>query len=143
MRHFVEAAGARYGNGSLEIDPMVIDLFRAHSWLGNIRELERTATSAALACLREDNNVIEARHLPEEIVGMALAPAPAPYKVNELLKRIEGLLQEHSPRSVSELVRHIGRNEDAVRRHAARLEKLGKVRIERRKGPPGMTLHLI
>ena len=95
--------------------------------------------------LREVKGIISRLQVPVEVAesSVDIVPALAPYKVEALLERIMVLLEEHSPRTVTELARLVGRNEAAVRRHAARLEGQNKVRIERRMGPPGMTLHLI
>lgn len=53
-RAFVRLYADRYGMGQVTIEPALIDAFKAHTWSGNIRELENTV-ARLLAVTDEDH----------------------------------------------------------------------------------------
>jgi transcriptional regulator with GAF, ATPase, and Fis domain len=137
---FAREIAEKYGHTSLKISPTVLDLLHAHEWPGNVRELKHIVEAAALQCLRENQKQIGVNHLPETLPGRH--ETLRPYEVEKLLDLILRLLRERSPRSMSELARETGRNDDAVRRHVEKLEAEGLARLERRRGPGGTRIHL-
>ncbi|MBI5529338.1 MAG: sigma 54-interacting transcriptional regulator [Deltaproteobacteria bacterium] len=142
---FVEAASNKYGSKPLEIAPGFLAALNAYTWPGNVRELRKVVTTAALECIREGSAAVDNRHLLQDVFPPAAAlnvDRVPPYRVDDLLARILTLLNEQSPRTVSELARLTGRNEDAIRRHAAKLAARNAILIERKKGPGGTRLHL-
>jgi two-component system response regulator AtoC len=55
LRTFVRSYADRYGMGSVEIDPMLIEAMKSHAWPGNVRELENTI--ARLLALAPDERI--------------------------------------------------------------------------------------
>jgi len=85
VQHFLAHYGARYGVGIREIEPWLMERFRAHDWPGNVRELENMVRRwVVLGDARAIVEEMEARK-PES----ARAPLPSP--PNEV--RSEGLKQ--------------------------------------------------
>ncbi len=52
IRTFVHTYAERYGMGSVELEPALVDAMRSHPWPGNVRELENTV--ARLLALAPD-----------------------------------------------------------------------------------------
>lgn len=52
---FVRTYADRYGMGSVDVDPSLVDAFRTHNWPGNVRELENTV--ARLLALTADEKL--------------------------------------------------------------------------------------
>jgi two-component system response regulator AtoC len=55
LRTFVARYAERYGMSGVEVEPSVVDAFRAHAWPGNVRELENTV--ARLLALAPDERI--------------------------------------------------------------------------------------
>jgi two-component system response regulator AtoC len=55
IRTFVLRYAERYGMGSVEIEPALIDAMKSHAWPGNVRELENTV--ARLLALAPDDRL--------------------------------------------------------------------------------------
>jgi len=138
---FASTVADKYGRAALKISEPVLDLLQSHEWLGNVRELRQVVEAAALQCLRKNQKRIGVEHLPETFSGRPAVLRP--YEVAKLLDLIVSLLRERSPRSITELVKETGRNDDAVRRHIEKLEAQGMARLEKRKGPGGTRIHLV
>jgi two-component system response regulator AtoC len=55
VRSFVKTYGQRYGMGSVDVEPALIDALKSHAWPGNVRELENTV--ARLLALAPDDRL--------------------------------------------------------------------------------------
>src|SRR5882762_362494 len=55
VRSFVNTYGQRYGMGSVEVEPALIEALKGHPWPGNVRELENTV--ARLLALAPDDRL--------------------------------------------------------------------------------------
>src|ERR1700722_19012043 len=55
LRTFVRSYADRYGMGSVEIDPALIEAMKSHTWPGNVRDLENTV--ARLLALAPDERI--------------------------------------------------------------------------------------
>lgn len=65
LDHFLIRYGSELGKPNLTVDPVVIDYLMQYYWYGNVREFENMIQRAILLC---SGGVIEAEHLPKEIV---------------------------------------------------------------------------
>lgn len=137
---FSSTISEKFGSKSLKISQDALDLLRLHCWPGNVRELKQVVEAAALQCLRNNLKQIGVDQLPEILSGRH--EALRPYEVAKLLALIVRLLHERSPRSMTELVRQTGRNDDAIRRHVEKLEAQGLALLEKRRGPGGTRIYL-
>jgi two-component system response regulator AtoC len=55
LRAFVRQYADRYGMGQVDVEPALVDAFKAHPWPGNVRELENTV--ARLLALAPDERL--------------------------------------------------------------------------------------
>jgi two-component system response regulator AtoC len=55
VRTFVRQYAERYGMGQVEVEPALVDAMKAHTWAGNVRELENTV--ARLLALAPDEKL--------------------------------------------------------------------------------------
>ncbi len=55
LRAFVRQYAERYGMGQVDVEPALVDAFKAHPWPGNVRELENTV--ARLLALAPDERL--------------------------------------------------------------------------------------
>jgi DNA-binding NtrC family response regulator len=89
---FLERFAARLKRPVTGIDPLAMDLLRAHSWPGNIRELENAIERATLLC---DGSTLTERDLPPEVRPVAqrptsnLEPTPLRQRIRAATERIE------------------------------------------------------
>ncbi len=76
-RSFVRTYSERYGMDQVTIEPALVEAFRAHSWPGNVREIENTV--ARLLALTADDRLTLAlwRSLTEETRSPASFPGGA------------------------------------------------------------------
>ncbi|MBM4337245.1 MAG: sigma-54-dependent Fis family transcriptional regulator [Deltaproteobacteria bacterium] len=91
-RLFLERFAARLKRPVTGIDPLAMDLLRAHSWPGNIRELENAIERATLLC---DGATLTERDLPPEVrpvsqrPASSLEPTPLRERIRAATERIE------------------------------------------------------
>ena len=79
--HFIEAIGSQMGKSVTGITHEALQRLESYSWPGNVRELKNVIEHALLFC-RED--VVDVRHLREEIQGLTVSPGMnAPQKHGE------------------------------------------------------------
>lgn len=71
IRHILD----REGFANAEVSPEVLELFRMHSWPGNIRELRNVLVRAVML---SPNQLITRQHLPQEILIPQPSIAPSP-----------------------------------------------------------------
>jgi two-component system response regulator AtoC len=129
VRSFVNTYGQRYGMGSVEIEPALIDAMKNHGWPGNVRELENTV--ARLLALAPDERLTLAlwRSLvepsPATTTSSSVAGDPGPS--HPLRARVEGFERsiiaaefDSAGRNQSETARRLGVSRPAL------IEKLHK-----------------
>jgi two-component system, NtrC family, response regulator AtoC len=77
VRTFARRYAERYGMGGVELEPALVDALRAHSWPGNVRQLENTV--ARLLALAPDERITLAlwRSLSEGGQPSSTAPTAA------------------------------------------------------------------
>ena len=91
-RLFLGRFAARLKRPVTDIDPLAMELLRAHSWPGNIRELENAIERATLLC---DGSALTQRDLPPEVRPAAqratssLEPTPLRERIRAATERIE------------------------------------------------------
>jgi two-component system, NtrC family, response regulator AtoC len=91
-RLFVERFAGKLHRPVSGIDPLAMDLLRAHTWPGNIRELENAIERATLLC---DGTTVMARDLPPELQAPAprqsssTEPTPLRERIRAATQRIE------------------------------------------------------
>jgi two-component system response regulator AtoC len=130
VRSFVNTYGQRYGMGSVEVEPALIDALKGHAWPGNVRELENTV--ARLLALAPDDRLTLAlwRSLVEpgpSAAGTAAARAGDPGPSHPLRARVEGFERsiiaaefDSAGKNQSETARRLGVSRPAL------IEKLHK-----------------
>jgi DNA-binding NtrC family response regulator len=100
-RLFLERFAAKLHRPVTSIDPLAMDMLRAHRWPGNIRELENAIERATLLC---DGLVLLARDLPPEVQP----PTPRPASTTEptpLRERIRAATQRIERDAILEALR--------------------------------------
>jgi two-component system response regulator AtoC len=128
IRTFVQSYAARYGMGTVEVEPALIDAFRSHPWPGNVRELENTV--ARLLAIAPDDRLSLAlwRTLAEPhsvVQESATAGDPGPShplraRVEAFERAIIGEQFESAGKNQSETARRLGVSRPAL------IEKLHK-----------------
>jgi DNA-binding NtrC family response regulator len=89
---FLERFAAKLHRPVSSIDPLAMDMLRAHPWPGNIRELENAIERATLLC---DGATLLARDLPPEVqpptprAGPTTEPTPLRERIRAATQRIE------------------------------------------------------
>jgi len=128
VRAFVRAYSDRYGMGSVEIEPALMEAIKAHAWPGNVRELENTV--ARLLAIAPDERLSLAlwRTLAEPssvVAGPASTGDPGPS--HPLRARVEAFERaiiaeqfESAGKNQSETARRLGVSRPAL------IEKLHK-----------------
>lgn len=108
--HFIQKYNRDLNRESKGISSEVIEIFRAYSWPGNIRELENTIEYA----LNMSNTLqIEPQHLPPRLTEKRRMPTR-----KRLLKES---VEDVERRLIEEALHHCGEDTDGKRRAAARL----------------------
>ena len=100
-RLFLERFASKLHRPVSSIDPLAMDLLRAHPWPGNIRELENAIERATLLC---DGGTLLARDLPSEVQP----PTPRPSATTEptpLRERIRAATQRIERDAILEALR--------------------------------------
>jgi two-component system response regulator AtoC len=129
VRSFVRQYAERYGMGGVEVEPSLIDAFRANAWPGNVRELENTV--ARLLALAPDERISLAlwRSLSEPSAPSSVPTSAAgdPGPGHPLRARVEAFERaliaesfESAGRNQSETARRLGVSRPAL------IEKLHK-----------------
>jgi two-component system response regulator AtoC len=128
VRTFVRSYADRYGMGTVEVEPAMLDAMRAHPWPGNVRELENTI--ARLLALAPDERLTLAlwHSLAEPRAPSSVsAPTGDPGPSHPLRARVEAFERaiiaeqfEASGRNQSETARRLGVSRPAL------IEKLHK-----------------
>jgi len=91
-RLFLARFAAKLRRPVTSIDPLAMDMLRAHPWPGNIRELENAIERATLLC---DGTTLSTRDLPPEVQPPALRsgpitePTPLRERIRAATQRIE------------------------------------------------------
>jgi DNA-binding NtrC family response regulator len=91
-RLFLERFASKLRRPVTGIDPLALDLLRAHRWPGNIRELENAIERATLLC---DGATLLARDLPPEVQpptqrpSVTSEPTPLRERIRAATQRIE------------------------------------------------------
>ena len=127
--NFVHTYTERYGMGSVDVEPALVQAMKAHPWPGNVRELENTV--ARLLALAPDERITLAlwRSLSEESRGSQPAPGVVgdPGSSHPLRARVEAFERaiiaeqfEASSKNQSETARRLGVSRPAL------IEKLHK-----------------
>ena len=128
VRAFVRTYADRYGMGQVEIEPGLVEAFKAHPWPGNVRELENTV--ARLLALTADDRLTLAlwRSLDAGTPSSArLSLSSDPGPSHPLRARVEGFERsiiaaefEAANKNQSETARRLGVSRPAL------IEKLHK-----------------
>ena len=100
-RLFVERFAAKLQRAVTGIDPAAMDALRAHTWPGNIRELENAIERAVLLC---DGATLGPNDLPPELSVSARAPAPSA-EATPLRERIRAATQRIERDAILEALR--------------------------------------
>jgi DNA-binding NtrC family response regulator len=100
-RLFLERFAAKLQRPVTGIDPAAMDALRAHSWPGNIRELENAIERATLLC---DGTTLGPRDLPPEL-GAGERAAPASAGATPLRERIRAATQRIERDAILEALR--------------------------------------
>jgi two-component system response regulator AtoC len=127
--NFVHTYAERYGMGSVDVEPALVQAMKAHPWPGNVRELENTV--ARLLALAPDERISLAlwRSLSEESRSSQPSPGVAgdPGASHPLRARVEAFERaiiaeqfESSSKNQSETARRLGVSRPAL------IEKLHK-----------------
>ena len=131
IRTFVRQYADRYGMGQVEVEPSLIDAMKAHTWAGNVRELENTV--ARLLALAPDEkltlalwrSLVDPPSASAHPSGGAAAGDPGPS--HPLRARVEAFERsiiaeqfESAARNQSETARRLGVSRPAL------IEKLHK-----------------
>jgi two-component system response regulator AtoC len=128
LRTFVRSYADRYGMGSVEIDPALIEAMKSHTWPGNVRELENTI--ARLLALAPDERIslalwrsLSEPHSAQSTPGASGDPGPS----HPLRARVEAFERtiiadqfEAAGKNQSETARRLGVSRPAL------IEKLHK-----------------
>lgn len=64
VRHFIEMSNENLGKKIKDVDQKVMESLLAHSWNGNVRELENVIKSASVLC---KSDIILLEHIPDSI----------------------------------------------------------------------------
>ncbi len=126
---FVRSCAERYGMGQVDVEPALVEAFKAHAWPGNVRELENTV--ARLLALAPDDRLTLAlwRSLAERHDRGSSAPGAAgdPGPSHPLRARVEAFERsiiaaefEAAGKNQSETARRLGVSRPAL------IEKLHK-----------------
>jgi DNA-binding NtrC family response regulator len=91
VRMFVETYRQKLNKPKLSIAPETIQLLKAYSWPGNIRELQNALSSASLLA----DDVIQPIHLPMSVQGANQAVTAAPKASTSLTDVISRVEREH------------------------------------------------
>jgi len=122
VRTFVLAYAARYGMGTVEVEPGLMDALKSHAWPGNVRELENTV--ARLLAIAPDERLSLAlwRTLAEPssvVLGSASSGDPGPS--HPLRARVEAFERsiiaeqfESAGKNQSETARRLGVSRPAL-----------------------------
>ena len=73
--HFLQLAAREFGRRFTGIAPEALGLLSAYQWPGNVRELKAVVNRAVLL---HDDELLQASHLPPELVAAALTEPAAP-----------------------------------------------------------------
>jgi two-component system response regulator AtoC len=131
VRTFVRQYADRYGMGQVDVEPALVDAMKAHSWPGNVRDLENTV--ARLLALAPDDRLTLAlwRSLAEprssSTPASSSSAAGDPGPSHPLRARVEGFERaiiaeqfESASKNQSETARRLGVSRPAL------IEKLHK-----------------
>jgi two-component system NtrC family response regulator len=81
--HLLARVRERTGNAVRVISPLAVKLLGQYDWPGNVRQLEGVIERAVISC---DGDVVEPRHLPRSVAGLATAAdEPVPRSNQEML----------------------------------------------------------
>ncbi len=126
--HFLAKFNERLKKHVTGVEPEAMEILSAHSWPGNIRELENVIERAVLFC---DGGKLKAGDLPQEVRGGATS-TPPPVSASGSIAPLpaEGGLKEHVKYAMSRLERElVGRALEQTKgnvTHAARLLKISR-----------------
>ncbi len=125
-RSFARTYAERYGMGSVEIEPALIDAFRKQAWPGNVRELENTV-ARLLAVAPDDKLTIALFRSLESRPAAGVDASRDPGPSHPLRRRVESFERaiiaeqfEASGKNQSETARRLGISRPAL------IEKLHK-----------------
>ncbi|MCL2723253.1 MAG: sigma-54 dependent transcriptional regulator [Polyangiaceae bacterium] len=122
--HFLAKFNDRLKKHVAGIEQEALDVLAAHTWPGNIRELENVMERAVLFC---DAPKLRVRDLPVELRGVNSSMAPPPDSVN---LPADGGLKEHVKVAMNrlerELVSRALKQTNGNVTHAARLLKISR-----------------
>ncbi len=128
IKAFVRQYAERYGMGTVDVEPGLVEAMKAHAWPGNVREIENTV--ARLLALSPDDHISLAlwRSLTEPRAPTAAAPSVGdPGPSHPLRARVEAFERmiiaeqfESAGRNQSETARRLGVSRPAL------IEKLHK-----------------
>jgi two-component system response regulator AtoC len=128
IKAFVRQYAERYGMGTVDVEPGLVEAMKAHAWPGNVREIENTV--ARLLALSPDDHITLAlwRSLTEARAPTAAAPSVGdPGPSHPLRARVEAFERmiiaeqfEAASRNQSETARRLGVSRPAL------IEKLHK-----------------
>jgi two-component system, NtrC family, response regulator AtoC len=128
VRTFVRTYSERYGMGSVEVEPALVEAMKSHAWPGNVRELENTV--ARLLALAPDERLsltlwrsLAEPHASQPNAGSSGDPGPS----HPLRARVEAFERaiiaeqfEAATKNQSETARRLGVSRPAL------IEKLHK-----------------
>ena len=128
IRTFVRQYADRYGMGSVDVEPALVDAMKTHSWPGNVRDLENTV--ARLLALAPDEHITLAlwrsqseprsRQSSQNTLGDPGPSHPLRGRVEAFERAIIAEQFESSNRNQSETARRLGVSRPAL------IEKLHK-----------------
>ena len=127
--HFLSRAAEAAGVRVRGISRAALDALMAHTWPGNVRQLEREMARAALFV--DDGGLLQTRHLHAEVVEIKQEPALEPRPGRSLKEQLEAFerrileeaLERHD-RNVREAAKQLGMSRTTLYR------RLGELAIE-------------
>jgi transcriptional regulator with PAS, ATPase and Fis domain len=114
-RHFLSRYAREYGRGSLAFSPEAFAALAAHSWPGNVREVQNAVAQAA--ALADAGGRVTPEHLPEALRREKRPAAPADNYRSSVDAHRRGLIAEaldHAGGNRSRAARELGLSRQAL-----------------------------
>ncbi|MCC6651383.1 MAG: sigma-54-dependent Fis family transcriptional regulator [Candidatus Eisenbacteria bacterium] len=130
-RHFMREFSRKFGKGFHDFTPDAQAALMEYPWPGNVRELRNLVERVVLL---EEGDLIDAEHLPPEMIGRRSAPAPAVAAAVRDALSLPTLAQIEAEH-ISEVLRLTSGNKSRAARilgisRQGLIEKLRRLRIE-------------
>ncbi len=103
VRYHLEATAYQFVHGITRVEPEVYTLFRSYRWPGNVRELFHVLDYAQNVT---DSDVMEARHLPPDLLKHRAAAAPRPIDFSG--ESLQHLMDGYEKQIIAQALEHFG-----------------------------------